>query len=204
MAKRSKKEIRLSGTHHYWKSLWKRTETEHISAECKVPSDLWWVTFQTLSVYQCHYPSLLSVTHKVVAPLIVSEAAVITWQGAEKMSETMRSDNDKFVAYSLHSLVLVTECCFSNENGASEYSRQTSHLPPTCCMQLICYNCAASLFCFKEGGFVGKMETWKFKSNIYWLELFFYLKTVIERSIWCGCLGVCGGAFGSVRTRHGG
>lgn len=104
------------------------------------------------SVITHHY----CLSHTKVAPFIVSEAAVITWQVAEKMFETMRSDNDKFVAYSLHWLVLVTECCFSNENGASEYSRQASHLPPTCCMQLMCYNCAASLFCFKEGGFVGK------------------------------------------------
>lgn len=52
-----------------------------------------------LGLYQRHYPSLVSVTHLVVAPIIVFEGAIITGKVAREgfeTSETMWSDKDKF------------------------------------------------------------------------------------------------------------
>lgn len=59
-----------------------------------------------LGLYQRHYPSLVSVTHLVVAPIIVFEGAIITGKVAREgleTSETMRSDKDKFPARRLRS-----------------------------------------------------------------------------------------------------
>lgn len=59
-----------------------------------------------LGLYQHHYPSLVSVTHLVVALIIVFEGAIITGKVAREgfeTSETMRSDKDKFPARRLRS-----------------------------------------------------------------------------------------------------
>lgn len=68
-----------------------------------------------LGLYQRHYPSLVSVTHLVVAPIIVFEGVIITGKVAREgfeTSEKMRSDKDKFPACRLRSHEARPALCF--------------------------------------------------------------------------------------------
>ncbi len=44
----------------------------------------------SLSLYQCHYPSLASITHQVVALIIIFEGAIITGEVAKKVLKCLR------------------------------------------------------------------------------------------------------------------